>query len=171
MRIVTNIYLLTLFVLVAGCGSPQGSSNVTGRVIRYGLYQTPGESVRVPIDAAPTGHVRFLSQTPVFLKETRRIPATLGIRFGFDFEITGLPPEPVELRAITIYPPVRKPDGSVVTRHEFPYPPFTPVGGRVVTSVGFGFDNDYELVPGKWTMQIWRGDKMIVERAFEIYRP
>jgi hypothetical protein len=169
--IVIFINLMALIVSSSGCRSTQGSSNVVGNVIRYGLYQTPGEPLRVPIDAAPTGHGRLLSQTPVFIKETSRIPATLGVRFGFDFEVTGLTPEPVELRAITIYPPIHRPDGSVATSHEFPYPPFTPVDGRVATSFGFGFDKDYELVPGKWTMQIWRGDKMIVERAFEVYRP
>ncbi len=127
--------------------------------------------MRVPIDAAPTGSGRLLSQFPVFLKTARKIPATLGVRFGFDFEVAGLPPEQVELRAVTIYPPIHRPDGSVATSHEFPYPPFTPVDGRVATTFGFGFDKDCELVPGKWTMQIWRGDNMVVEKTFEIYQP
>ena len=171
MRSVVLINIIALLILSVGCGIRDGSSRITGRVIRSGLYETPGKPTRIPIDAAPTGHGRLLSQAPVFVKEATRIPATLGVRFGFDFEVTGLPPEPVELRAVTIYPPIHKPDGSVANRHEFRYPPVTPEDGRVATSFGFGFDKDYELVSGKWTLQIWRGDKKLVERDFEIYRP
>ena len=171
MRHFTLINLVVLLVLSVGCRSSHSSPKVAGRVLRFGIYETPGEPVRVPIAAAPTGHGRLLSQAPVFIREAARIPAKLGVRFGFDFEITGLPAVPVELRAVAIYPPIQRPDGSIGTSHEFTYPPFSPVRGRFATSFGFGFDKDYELVPGRWTMQIWRDNQMMVEKTFEVYRP
>ena len=171
MRILILISLVAVIMSLSGCQSTPSSSKVSGRVIRYGLYRTPDESIRVPIPAAPTGQGRYLPQEPVFVMEASRIPATLGVRFGFDFEVTGLPPTLVQLRSVAIYPPIRRPDGSVATGHELAYPLLLPVDGRVATSIGFGFDKDYELVPGKWTLQILDEDKKIVERAFEVYRP
>jgi hypothetical protein len=36
---------------------------------------------------------------------------------------------------------------------------------------GYGFNEDYELVEGDWTFQIWYQDKKLIERKFVSYRP
>jgi hypothetical protein len=105
------------------------------------------------------------------MKETTTIPATRGTRFGFKYEITGLSADQIELRGVFIYPPIRRPNGSIVTTHELPLSPTMPRGGRVVGMIGYGFDEEYEAVPGQWTMQVWRRNKMVVEQTFNVYKP
>ena len=36
---------------------------------------------------------------------------------------------------------------------------------------GFGFDYEYELVPGKWTFQIYYKDQKLLEKTFNVYQP
>ena len=33
---------------------------------------------------------------------------------------------------------------------------------------GYGFDHPWEIVPGTWTLEIWQGDRKLLEKSFEI---
>ncbi len=33
---------------------------------------------------------------------------------------------------------------------------------------GFGFDEPWEVVPGVWTLQVWQGDRKLLEQSFTI---
>jgi hypothetical protein len=33
---------------------------------------------------------------------------------------------------------------------------------------GYGFDEPWEVVPGTWTLEIWQGDRKLLEKSFEI---
>jgi hypothetical protein len=33
---------------------------------------------------------------------------------------------------------------------------------------GYGFDKAWEVVPGTWTLEIWQGDRKLLEKSFEI---
>jgi hypothetical protein len=35
----------------------------------------------------------------------------------------------------------------------------------------YAFNEDYEMVEGEWTFQIWYGDEMLIEQTFETYWP
>jgi uncharacterized protein VirK/YbjX len=35
----------------------------------------------------------------------------------------------------------------------------------------YGFHEDYEMVEGDWTFQIWHKDNKLVEQTFTTYRP
>jgi hypothetical protein len=37
--------------------------------------------------------------------------------------------------------------------------------------LGYGFDNDWEIVPGVWTEQIWYQDRTLAERSFTVSEP
>ncbi len=157
--------------LLLGCKSPHPAQSVQGQVLRWGIWQTSGDPIRVPAQDPQSARGRHLTYRPVLLAQTNQIPATRGVRFGFEFELTGLPPGPAQFTFVITHPPIREPDGSVVTRSEFPHPTVIPEEGFVVEAIAFGFDHDYELVPGKWTMEIWRDSRKVVERTFEVYEP
>ena len=33
---------------------------------------------------------------------------------------------------------------------------------------GYAFDASWEVVPGTWTLEIWQGDRKLLEKSFEI---
>jgi hypothetical protein len=33
---------------------------------------------------------------------------------------------------------------------------------------GYGFEQPWEIVPGTWTLEIWQGDRKLLEKSFEI---
>jgi hypothetical protein len=33
---------------------------------------------------------------------------------------------------------------------------------------GYGFNEQWEIVPGTWTLQIWQGNRKLLERDFAI---
>ena len=75
---------------------------------------------------------------------------------------------PVE-RVLT-HPEMTLPDGSKVTRSERMMR--RKATGGIVTSLDvYALSEDYELVEGDWTFQIWYEDKKLVEKTFTVYQP
>jgi hypothetical protein len=110
--------------------------------------------------------------TGVDLKEkTYRISARTGVRFGVRYRIVGQPADAdVKVKLVIRFPPagLRNPqtgtpsysDESTITRK---------VGK--VTTAGFGFDRDWEMVPGIWTIEIWDGNRRLLEQRFTVVKP
>jgi len=172
MRSIVLITSFALLSLMLGCKPPTATpQSVQGRVLHYGIYTNQGEFVRVPSPNTPSGFGRELMESPVFLSETDKIPASLGVLFGFQFAVTGLPAEKIIFGRVVHHPPIQRPDGSVTTRSEFPSVAPTPTNGCLVGGFSFGFDYDYELVPGKWTLEIWHGSQKLTEKSFDVYKP
>jgi hypothetical protein len=57
--------------------------------------------------------------------------------------------------------------GKTATREE--YSETTQIGGADLR--GYGLDDDWEAVPGTWTLQVWYGDRMLAERSFTLVKP
>ena len=36
---------------------------------------------------------------------------------------------------------------------------------------GYGFENDWEIVPGKWTFEVWYAGKKLAEESFTVTKP
>ena len=104
-----------------------------------------------------------------FVEETTRIPLIKGYRFGIRFIIVGEPAyKEIELRIFRHHPPVKKP-GS---KHESRLTTYTKKAQlNIAQVVGYGFDEDWELVPGEHRFQVYLGPKKLIEQVFTVYRP
>ena len=116
-----------------------------------------------------TGMVRNVTYR--FVSETTSVPARRDVGFGFEYRIVGTPNgAKVPIRNVTIFPEggVRNPKtGQTFLRSEY-------VSDRVIGEPilkGYTLDNDWEIVPGTWTFQVWFGDKMLAEKVFTLTRP
>ncbi len=136
------------------------------RVLKAGRYEAklikrqPGGGQKVR---------RNLYERFKFIEETTRIPAIKGYRFGMRFIIVGEPAyQEIELRVFRHHPPVKKP-GS---KHASRLSTYTKKAQlNYATVVGYGFDHDWELVPGEHRFQIYLGPKKLIEQVFTVYRP
>jgi len=160
--------LFAAFALIAS-GSAAIGDEVQGRILGYGIIKRPDSYRTIETPGTASGHANLVDK-PVVTVTTQKIPAKLGVRFGCFYEISNLPiadGEKVKLVRVTRCPALNKPDGSIFTGAELPLS-YTVVRGRVEQYTGFGFDHDYELVPGTWTFEIRFGDKILCRQDFII---
>jgi hypothetical protein len=99
------------------------------------------------------------------LQSTTNIPARLGTRFGFRYRILGQPKNaPVMLRMVGVHPPFTNPKtGKTASRDEYQLQSW--IGDTYTCYI---LDEDWELIPGKWTFEVWHEDKKLCEQSFMV---
>jgi hypothetical protein len=153
---------------------PEEVKDPRGRVFEYGVYN-PIRKGRVRDEmTANTGKVM---NKPVLelAEQTERIPLVRDTYFAYRFRILDLPKDVVKrpavnLRKVLMHPEMTVPDGSTATGSDRTYKGRTSAG-QVIGFDGYAFNEDYELVEGDWTFQIWFEDQMLVEQKFTMYWP
>jgi len=145
-----------------------------GTVFEYGIYDAQRKG-RV-LGSLTTNTGKIVTRPVLKLSETtNRIPLVKDTYFAYRYRILDLPKEEakkpvVELRKVLIHPAMTLPDGSVSTGWDRIARNRTSAG-QVIAFDGYVFNEDYELVEGEWTFQIWFNDRMLVEQTFTAYRP
>ena len=145
-----------------------------GMVFEYGIYNAQRKG-RV-LGSLTTNTGKVVSRPVLELGETtERIPLLKDTYFAYRYRILDLPKEvvkkpTVDLRKVLIHPVMILPDGSTSTGWDRTVRGRTSVG-QVIAFDGYVFSEDYELVAGDWTFQIWFGDQKMVEQTFTTYQP
>lgn len=102
---------------------------------------------------------------------TTTVPAEIGVIFGGEFRIVGGPDRAsVNLRKVWIIPApgLRSPNAAEPIRR------IEREEARAIGSVfrsTFGFDDNWELVPGTWILEFWDGDRRLLSQEFTIVEP
>ena len=101
---------------------------------------------------------------------TTTIPAKIGVRFGFSFTVTGAPAgASVPIRYVNRFPsPGLTNPKTGETTHVEEYT-LNAIMGRS-NYKGWSLDNGYELVTGRWTFEIWYGNRKLGEQSFDVVR-
>jgi hypothetical protein len=134
-------------LVVTACTSP-APHRLQGRVTEFGLYNRGTETVR-PDASAPSGQSRG-SRGYKLLQATHEIPLAIGTSFGFCYEIAGFETGATPRVAIeTSHPAFARPGSQPVDHGTFSRK-LVPRQGVVSDCTGYGFDHDFELVPGTW---------------------
>jgi len=157
--------LVSGFFTIAACASPP-PDEVYVEVHRIGLFDARGTE----IGPRNTPQNRFLEvNRRRFLKEAHEIPAVLGTRFGVTFKLTSKPPRSkVRLDVVMNTPPITNPQtGETFSTSKYSR---TFLTNRKRT-VDYGFDQDWELAPGTWTLQLIHEEAIIFETDFLVVSP
>ena len=134
-----------------------------------GFYDTAKTTVTgtTPSAGAVTGSVKELGEVKLS-PEPPATSARVGIGFGVRFRSFGARDgERAMLRSVWTIPEpgVANPTNGNTYRQsvaEFA----TTIGTNHVR--GYSFDEPWEVVPGAWTLEIWQGDRKLLEKSFEI---
>jgi hypothetical protein len=133
-------------------------------VVEYGIFTA--DKLKSQRDA--NGQMHSIIGNVQLEEATTTVPAERGVKFGFRYRVIGEPDgKAVAIRKVMIFPPpgLKAPNApQPLTRSEDSVTP--PIGETSYT--GFEFDDPWELVPGIWTMQLWQGNKMLVEQRFTV---
>jgi hypothetical protein len=154
---------LLLVAVTSSASSPQAIQQID--VIDFGIYRADriGQESAPADPAGVLGHVENAN----LLEATTTIPALLGVRFGFKFKLIGQTGTNHRLKFVILLPqPGIRHGGtgnSVVRCESFQY---LAVGDFAY--LGYKFDYPWEIVPGKWTCEIWDDDLRLPSQRFII---
>ena len=135
-------------------------------VIDAGIYTVAiGEETADP--SAPTGTIAA-PITATLVEATTTIPGRLGLEFGLRYVIVGEPAgAEVPLDFVIAYPPPGLVDpAEPEPLRESRYTRQKKIGETVY--LGYGFENDWEIVPGEWTFEIWYDGAKLATRSFAV---
>ena len=168
--------ILLAFALVGALTGRTQAAEPSAKVIEYGRYLTEIKAL-APATGTSGGVLVSSSTKIIHVETTRRIPARAGSSYGFKYEISNLPADrPFVLRSVTRHPPIKQPDGTVMTKSvtDTPHEAGDVQAGKTYTKDShwhFVKGYEYEFVPGTWTEQVYIDDKMVLEEKFEVYKP
>ena len=106
------------------------------------------------------------SWTPKFLAPPDQVKARLGLSIGLEVRVEGREfLAVVPLRTRVTHPPIVTPDnGKATTVDEWD----SPMNARFPRFTGWRFDHRWELVPGKWTIDVLSGEQVIASQEFQV---
>ena len=138
-----------------------------GKIASYGRYEIVEAGRPEKAERTVAGEVKPV-QTRRLIQQTDEVVGQLGDTFGFEVDLEGLPPGPVNLVVRTIHPPLTNADtGKTMTVSEYDWP----VAGRSKVYFGFTFDYRWEIAEGTWTKQLVYDGKVIAEKKFKVIVP
>jgi hypothetical protein len=140
-----------------------GSENI--RITTSGIYSVVdiNRVVRTPKTIARRSN---LMNSARLVKATDVIPARIDTVFGFEFLLPHIGRlEEVILTIKLIHPPMKEP-GSMNAAKEGEYDVSVDFSNRQVAF--FCFNREWELVPGKWTFQVYYKEQLLTEKSFTV---
>ncbi|MDH3900633.1 MAG: DUF3859 domain-containing protein [Gammaproteobacteria bacterium] len=157
---------------VASGNAPDvAEQTLKGHVGRAGLYRLVRSGGVIDDPSTSTGK-SVLKPVVELVRTTDRIPLIKGGQMYLQFRIWPLPEQTgyADLRRVLKHPAMTLPDGSVSTGSDYMIKGKVSAG-QAIGYTGYGLDEDYELVEGDWTFEIWYQDRKLIEQTFTTYRP
>jgi hypothetical protein len=154
-------------LLAVGTPAAAEPSKVRGfAVMETGIYTRD----IISSERDSNGVVRNVISNPQLVAGTTRIPAKLGVSFGFRFMVSGAPTDAkVTVRKETRYPaPGARPPGSASPLAVSSVSTDVPLNR--VRFTGYTLAEPWELVPGKWVISVWFGDRKLGEQQFTVVK-
>jgi hypothetical protein len=162
-KLLTIAAALLLVAAIPSASAAQAIQRID--VIDSGIYRANriGQEDAPADPAGVLGHVA----NPDLLEATTTIPALLGVRFGFDFKIIGESGGNYGLKFVILIPrPGIRRDGTGASFVRCEYFGYSKIGD--VDYFGYKFDYPWEIVPGKWTFEIWDGNRRLTSKTFVV---
>ena len=136
------------------------------QIVEFGRFQeNMSKGSRLAPDAVAGKSNVVVAAT--LLESTTDIPATAGTSFGVRVKFVGAPAGlVVPCTAKCLHPKLTDPASGRSSKVE-QWENFGTLGSDGY--IGYSFDNEWELVPGQWTIQILVGSKVMAEKTFNVF--
>jgi len=165
----SSLLAALLSLAAAGCFA-QECVKPQVRLVDEGVYQSRGSLREHRADNTVTGVVREID-SKVLVQPGQVVDAKLGRSFGFRYflDCEGGKDLSVPMTVRVRHPPLRKPgtqkaetistwDNDAWGNHSRPN-----------IHSGYRFDEPWEMVPGRWTIQVVHRDRVLLERHFDVH--
>jgi hypothetical protein len=151
--------LIFVFVLPLSLLGQEEVRVIGAKITEFGIYQA-----RVLTDETNATGVKLQGLDEFKLpKSTTNVPARIGIRFGFRYEILGTPTNaPITLTMVGKHPPIKnEATGKTETKDTYRLSSWI---GKTYTSNSL--DEESDLVRGEWTFEVWYEGKKLCGQSF-----
>ena len=141
-------------------------------IVDYGIYDAQPTDRKLKSEGTSYGKINP-TKVIKLSKQTHRIPAKIGIQFGFRYFIEGFPKGSVANVTYRILHPALQNPKTKSTHKEEKFQWKCVVGNcgeRYWGGHFFGFSEEWEIKPGKWTFQLFHKDQKVVEKEFIVYQ-
>ena len=139
-------------------------SNIEVEVADYGLYEL-GKLNEVG-DKDYIAGSSLEAESLIHTKTIDSLDAQVGVTFGVNFNISGLPTEKkMTFREVMIFPEMTDPQTGGKQSY---YEPTAKYKNKLTKFKGFTFEYDWELVKGEWIYQIYYQDTLLAEQSFMV---
>ena len=177
MKISRMVIFIVITTFIAGVVGAIGSMSpgktneprisVTARIVDYGIYKIidPGAYY-----AHPESTAGYASQGVklTLINRTTRVPLQKGIVFGLEYEAEGFGFDgPVLIIYRVKHPSITRPDGTVTTGFDEEFPSIVSEG-KLKTGDFYCLSEDWELVPGEWSIAVIYEGRVLVEKTFQV---
>jgi hypothetical protein len=161
MKRILSIMLLALLLAIPEFVS---GANISVEIISKGRFHS--ENIRNIDDPSHIeGHHSRPATRPVLVEETDHIKPNLGAEFGFSYRIKASPEvAEVTLRRVTRFPvALTNPStGKTQSHNETLLHLHAGANGYA----GWRFNEEWELMPGYWYIELWNGDVLLTSQKF-----
>lgn len=161
-------YFVFVFALMMGPLPAADPVSVTRAELQeYGVFK---EEVTGKTDNPTTvsGYINRTSSQKL-VTSTDQIEGKLQVSFGITYVVEGRPKDgEIELSIKLSHPPMTNPaTGETSTVEENPAE--STIGGPNYD--GFTFEQPWEIVPGKWTFEVYHEGRLLLEKSFTVTKP
>jgi Domain of unknown function (DUF3859) len=153
-------------LLLAGSADGQQARIERVVIVEAGLLEARKvDQVATPGTASGTTSVL---DTVVFYESSRQVPARIGVQFGVRYRIIGAPDgqeATIRVKWLVPEPGMRNPVTGVATREDEAAETVVVGTDRLA---GYRFGQPWEIVPGKWTLELWSGNRQLAGVTFTV---
>lgn len=157
-------------VLISACATGGiGKNSVTitdAQILNSGVYE--GNLVNRKNTTDSHGKMNTYDDIE-FINDSDKIPAVIGNRFGIRIVLRGEPDgKKVKVKIRRHHPPMNNPHKhKIIALSEYT----RELRINSPHLIGYGFDEDWELVEGVHRFEIYYGDQKLIEKSFTVYKP
>jgi len=137
-------------------------------IVGYGIFDAT--NVRHSRGFTPNAIAKDAVRGIRFIDYTTDIAAVKGRNFGFQYVINSTPAgKPIDVTSVVKFPAggLKRPNGKVY--HESKDRHQVKLGRKALH--GYGFDEDWEIVPGEWIFEVRHRGALIIKKSFNVYLP
>jgi len=156
-----------LLAFASFCGAR--AQEVTGaESVEFGVFEKLASGGLLDAPKSWDGEANGVIEAKL-VKSTTDIKAAIGTSFGIRVKLTGEPKDTVVTCGFRWLHPKMTDVPSGLSSEVDGWESHRRIGHP--RYIGYTFDNQWELVPGKWTIQVMLGRKIVAEKTFNVTVP
>ncbi len=142
----------------------------TATIVSFGIFEVGKRGRKYEDKESTAGYAQEVGEATL-VKKTTDIPLKKGIIFGIVWKAQGLPSIPIKIAMRVKHPQTNKPDGTVSTGFDEMLPFFPQKGGIKERGDYYALSEDWEMLPGEWSLSIVYESKVLCEKVFRVIGP
>ena len=163
MRLTILILTAALFACSHKVMKNENSFQLNFHELRYGICETD-ELYQQQMPNSPSGH-QVISNRFRLIAKTDTIPGEIQQKFGVEYILESNATGSVPIQQVWIFPRTVH-DENGKSFDEVRYTIEKPLNEKTYST--YIMEKDFEIVKGKWTLQMWYGGNKIYERNFYV---